>query len=104
MIGKALSKSLVEKGYKVVRVNLRGCGSGKGLSKLPYHAGCSQDLFQVLESFKKNAPDSKVTLIGFSLGANVILKLAGELGDMASAWFERCFAICTLPLVRHWQR
>ncbi len=90
-----MAKKTYDKGYRVIRVNLRGCGSGKGLSKLPYHAGCSEDLLKVLETYKLEAPDSPVTLIGFSLGANVALKLAGELGESASRWIHRCFAVCS---------
>ncbi|MBA2727245.1 MAG: alpha/beta fold hydrolase [Parachlamydiaceae bacterium] len=90
-----MAKKSFDKGYRVIRVNLRGCGSGKGLSKLPYHAGCSEDLLKVLEAYKIEAPESPVTLIGFSLGANVALKFAGELGESATRWIKRCFAVCT---------
>lgn len=90
-----IARKIFDKGMKVVRVNLRGCGSGKGLSKLPYHAGCSQDIFKVLQKCKQENPDSKLTVIGFSLGANIALKLIGELGESAKEWIETCFAICT---------
>jgi predicted alpha/beta-fold hydrolase len=89
-----MAKKSFDKGYRAIRVNLRGCGSGQGLSKLPYHAGCSEDLLKVLKAYKTEAPESHVTLIGFSLGANVALKFAGELGEMASDLIKRCFAIC----------
>ncbi len=90
-----MARKVAEKGMKAVRVNLRGCGSGQGLSKLPYHAGCSEDVYHVLKACKREDPDSKVTVIGFSLGGNIALKLAGELGESASEWMEACFAVCS---------
>lgn len=86
-----LARKFYTRGYKVVRVNLRGCGSGKGLSKLPYHAGTSGDLLAVLEAL---LPTTSLHVVGFSLGANVVLKLAGELGSQAKALVKSFAAIC----------
>jgi uncharacterized protein len=88
-----LSRKCYEKNYKVLRVNLRECGEWKGLSKLPSYAGASADILHALEACKKDAPESKIILIGFSLGGNIVLKLAGELGDKASQYFAHLIAI-----------
>lgn len=87
-----MARKLTQRGYKVIRINLRGCGSGKGLSKLPYCAGNSQDILHVVQSLKKEAPESEITLIGFSLGGNIALKFAGESGD--SGYVKRVIAVC----------
>jgi len=89
-----LSRKFYERGDKVVRVNLRGCGSGKGLSKLPYHAGNSEDILKIVEALKQENPESEITLIGFSLGGNIILKLAGELGLEANKLVSNFIAVC----------
>ena len=89
-----LARKLYRQGKKVVRLNLRGCGHGKGLSKLPYHGGTSGDVLKVLEVLKGQAPDSDITLIGFSLGGNIVLKLAGELAHEASSWVKTFIAVC----------
>lgn len=81
------ARKLYLAGFNVVRVNLRGCGTGKGLSCLPYNSGNSQDIKKVLEFL--NAP---ATLIGFSLGGNIALKLGGELDS--SKFLEHIIAIC----------
>jgi predicted alpha/beta-fold hydrolase len=89
-----ISRQLYDHGYKVVRVNLRCCGTGFGLSKKPYYAGCSHDILHVLQQL-----DEKPIVIGFSLGGNVILKLAGELGNTAKHYVESFIAVCpTLDL------
>ncbi len=89
-----LSRKLYARGIKAVRVNLRGCGSGEGLSKLPYSAGTSQDVLKVLQFLKRQAPLSRIVLIGFSLGGNIALKLAGELGAQAKDLVDRVIAVC----------
>ncbi len=90
---KRLTKKFRKKGYKVVRVNLRGCGSGKGLAKFLYHSGSSEDVIWALKELKKLYPKSPFTLIGFSLGGNIVLKLAGELGDAVSELLVQVIAV-----------
>lgn len=89
-----IARKLYEKGNQVVRINLRGCGSGKGLSKLPYSAGNSQDILKVVQALKEKTPASDIVVIGFSLGANIALKLAGELGQDAEKLVKTIIAIC----------
>lgn len=89
-----MSRKLYHNGYKVVRINLRGCGTGKGLSNLPYNAGNSHDVLRVLQELKLQTPTSDVALIGFSLGGNIVLKLAGELGEQAKEYVKNFIAVC----------
>jgi uncharacterized protein len=65
-------------GIRVVRVNLRGAGAGFGLARGIYHAGRSDDLREVVHWLDERSPGSPIGLIGFSLGANLVLKLAAE--------------------------
>ena len=51
-----IGNKFFDEGYKVVRVNLRGCGSGNELSKLPYHGGTSSDLLSVFKHLKYQTP------------------------------------------------
>lgn len=74
-----MAHRLSAQGIRVVRFNMRGCGSGRGLARQIYHCGRSEDLFEALKWLKHQAPLSPIVLIGFSLGGNIVLKLAGEL-------------------------
>ncbi len=76
-----LGVRLVHLGIRVVRVNLRNSGLGFGLARGIYHAGRSEDLRQVLAWLKDRDGLAPVALIGFSLGANLVLKLAAEADD-----------------------
>lgn len=94
-----LTNKFLVAGYRIVRVNLRGCGSGKGLANRPYNGGTSQDIFAVMKYLKEHYPHSRKALIGFSLGGNIVIKLAGELGPSARHFFSKVIAVCpTLDL------
>lgn len=88
-----MCRRLTKKGYMVLRVNLRFCGPGKGLSRRPYHGGVSEDTRYVLEWVKRLYPTSPVTQIGFSLGGNLTLKMAGEDGSKPSGNLDSCIAV-----------
>ncbi len=75
-----LTDRLFRSGIRVIRVNLRGAGRGFGMSRGIYHAGRSDDLGVVVDWMRDNAPDSPVATVGFSLGANLVLRLAAEAG------------------------
>tara|TARA_R110002110_G_scaffold124505_3_gene301904 strand:+ start:5491 stop:6501 length:1011 start_codon:yes stop_codon:yes gene_type:complete len=83
-----ITQKLNQHGITTVRMNLRGHGVGRRLASKLYHGGISEDPSAVLQHLAKEFPDSPVTVLGFSLGANIIMKLAGEykhpLGNMDS--------------------
>lgn len=66
-------------GFAVHRFNLRSCGGTETFSRSGYNAGMTCDLL----AFLKQLGASPSYLVGFSLGGNVVLKLAGELGESA---------------------
>jgi hypothetical protein len=64
-------------GFHVIRLNVRNCGGTEGLSPTLYHSGLTADLRAVVEQL---AP-TPLFLAGFSMGGNMVLKLAGEWGE-----------------------
>lgn len=96
-----LARKFYAHNYRVVRINLRGCGTGVGLNKRPYNSGNSDDIYEVLQTLKTKTPLSPIFLIGFSLGGNLILKMAGELGEEANKFVDRLFAICPVLDIAH---
>jgi uncharacterized protein len=73
-----LARRLLQSGIRVIRVNLRGAGAGFGLARRIYHAGRSDDLRHVMNWAGARLEGSPIGLVGFSLGANLVLKLAAE--------------------------
>src|SRR5215472_9653384 len=70
---RSMSAAALEAGFSAHRFHLRGCGPGAPCAL--YHAGLTSDLLSFLQTL-----DRPAYVAGFSLGGNVALKLAGELG------------------------
>lgn len=73
-----LTRLLVPKGYRVVRMTLRGAGRGLRWARRLYNATDSQDVRRVVEELRRWSPQSPIIAVGFSLGGNLVLKMAGE--------------------------
>ncbi len=73
-----LAAVLLRQGFRVVRMDLRGAGHGFRLARRAYHAGISDDLRAALAAVHEWSSPSPLAVVGFSLGGNVTLKLAGE--------------------------
>ena len=69
--------ALLARGYPVVRLNLRGAGRSRPLCGAEYHAGRTEDLRKAMSAIG-DGYGSGFVLVGYSLGANMVLKLAGE--------------------------
>ena len=77
-----VGERLYRRGCRVIRINQRGAGPGLHLARWSYHAGRSDDIRKVMELFQNVVDPSPIFLVGFSLGGNLILKTAGEAGDL----------------------
>jgi len=64
------------RGWHVVRMNMRGSGDGFALCPLLYNAGLDTDLLAALSAVAAIVP--RVAVLGFSLGANLALLMAGR--------------------------
>jgi len=76
----SFSQAALERGFGVHRLNMRTCGGTEDQCQTMYHSGLTGDPRYVIERIAERNL-GPVFLIGFSLGGNVALKLAGELGD-----------------------
>jgi hypothetical protein len=90
---RSLAQAALEAGCATHRFNMRSCGGTEHLSgRSLYHSGQTSDLLSVVRQLPHGAP---IFLAGFSLGGNVVLKLAGELGASASDLIGGVMAIST---------
>ena len=89
----SLSQAALQAGFASHRFSMRGCG-GPLSQPVLYHAGLTSDLLMVLREFR-NEGLAPLHLAGFSLGGNVVLKLAGELADEARALVRGICAVST---------
>ncbi len=82
---KGLAEKAWLRGFSVVRLNLRSCGGTEHLSPGLYHSGLTSDTRAVIEELIARDHVPAVALAGYSLGGNIVLKLAGEYGPNAPA-------------------
>jgi len=75
---------LLSLGFPVLRLNLRGAGPSRPFCRLQYHAGRSEDFAAALAALPKALAAAGVVAIGYSLGANMLLKYLGEHGAAAA--------------------
>ena len=67
-------------GFNVVRLNQRNCGGTEHVTPTFYHGGLIQDLSATVEELWKGERCERIWLAGYSMGGNLILRLAGEVG------------------------
>ena len=67
-------------GFNVVRLNQRNCGGTERLTPTLYNSGLSGDYRAVLGELIQRDGLAEVFFAGFSMGGNLVLKMAGELG------------------------
>lgn len=77
----AIARKAFASGFNVVRMNLRNCNDTEHLTPTLYHGGLSADLRAVVEALIEHDGLKRLFVVGFSLGGNMVLKLAGEYGD-----------------------
>ncbi|HEY4354357.1 MAG TPA: alpha/beta fold hydrolase [Acidobacteriaceae bacterium] len=81
VIGNA--NKLWKAGCNIVRMNMRNCGGTERLTPTLYHSGLSADVEHVMHYFVETEKLQSIALIGYSMGGNLVLKLAGDLGNNA---------------------
>jgi predicted alpha/beta-fold hydrolase len=67
-------------GCNVVRMNMRNCGGTEQLTPTLYQSALSGDVGAVIRHFTELHGLERVALVGYSMGGNLVLKLAGEWG------------------------
>ncbi|HLE62487.1 MAG TPA: alpha/beta fold hydrolase [Pyrinomonadaceae bacterium] len=69
-------------GFNVVRVNYRNCGGTEHLTPTLYHGGMSGDVHAVISELISRDGLTQIFPVGYSLGGNLVLKLAAEYGQL----------------------
>jgi len=81
-------------GMNVIRYNQRNCGGTDALAPVLYHSGLSADIDAVAREIIVRDRVSQLALVGFSMGGNLVLKLAGEWGEEARPELRAVAACC----------
>jgi predicted alpha/beta-fold hydrolase len=89
----SMAHACLSAGFVTHRFHMRTCGGTEHLTNTLYHAGLTSDLRTFLT--QRESPRLPAFLVGFSLGGNVVLKLAGELGEAAGELISGVCAVST---------
>lgn len=81
-------------GFNVLRLNQRNCGGTEELTPTLYNSGLSGDYHAVLLELIEQDRLPEVFFAGYSMGGNLALKMAGELGEDAPAELRGVAAVC----------
>ena len=81
-------------GIRTIRVDMRGFGDSTFVSKNHLHGGCSQDLLSVIRFVRKMSPLSSISLVGFSIGGNIVLRTLGKWASEVESIVDSAVAVC----------
>ena len=83
--------ALSGQGWQVVMMHFRSCSGEPNRQAMAYHSGETEDPVFFLDMLNQRFPHLPKVAVGFSLGANMLLKLLGE--NPAQKWLQGAVAI-----------
>jgi predicted alpha/beta-fold hydrolase len=96
---RSLAANAFTAGFNVLRLNQRNCGGTERLTATLYNSGLSADFRAILFELIQRDRLQHIFFAGYSMGGNLVLKLAGELGPAAPPELRGICAVCpTLDL------
>jgi len=81
-------------GWNAVRLNQRNCGGTESLTSTLYNSGLSGDYRAVLTELIGRDSLPEIFFAGYSMGGNLVLKMAGELAGGAPRQLSGIAGVC----------
>jgi len=81
---RGLASQALRRGWNAVLLNQRNCGGTERLTPGLYHSGLTGDPVAVMRELVNTDGIRDIGIVGYSLGGNLTIKLAGEMGDSGS--------------------
>ncbi|HZV02841.1 MAG TPA: alpha/beta fold hydrolase [Planctomycetota bacterium] len=104
---RGLARALVARGIEACLLNYRGCSGEDNRLLRSYHSGETKDVLVAWQRLAATRASRACGLAGFSIGANLTMKLLGEMGEAAPP-FELAVAISPpfdlAPTAKHLDR
>ena len=89
---RSMAAAALAAGFTTHRYNMRGCGGSPWHPRANYHSGQTSDLLHIARE-RQRASGLPIFAVGYSLGGNIVLKLAGELGENGPDLFAGVSAV-----------
>ena len=81
-------------GWNAIRLNQRNCGGTEFLTPTLYNSGLSEDYRAVLAELIERDSLPEIFFAGYSMGGNLVLKMAGELAGAAPSELRGVAGVC----------
>jgi predicted alpha/beta-fold hydrolase len=81
-------------GWNAVRLNQRNCGGTEALTPTLYNSGLSGDYRAVLAELIERDSLPEIFFAGYSMGGNLVLKMAGELAGAVPRQLRAVAGVC----------
>lgn len=81
-------------GFNVLRLNQRNCGGTEALTPTLYNSGLSCDIRAVVQNLIEADHLAEIFVAGFSMGGNLVLKMAAEFGQVPPTELRAAIGIC----------
>lgn len=91
---QGLAERAFSAGWNAVRLNQRNCGGTEALTPTLYNSGLSGDYRAVLYELIERDSLPAIFFAGYSMGGNLVLKMAGELAAAAPRELRGVAAVC----------
>ncbi len=91
---RGIAEKAFHRGFHVVRLNQRNCGGTEKLTPTLYNSGMSGDYRAVLEELAGVDGFERIFFAGYSMGGNLVTKMAGEYGEEHPAALRGVCAVC----------
>jgi uncharacterized protein len=89
-----IAEKAFPRGFHVVRMNQRNCGGTEALTPTLYNSGMSGDYRAVLEELSNGDGFEQVFFAGYSMGGNLVTKMAGEFGAAVPKALRGVCTVC----------
>jgi len=89
-----IAEKAYQRGFHVVRLNQRNCGGTEKQTPTLYNSGMSGDYRAVFEELTENDGFTQIFFAGYSMGGNLVTKMAGEYGNAVPRALRGVCGIC----------
>lgn len=89
-----IAEKAFPRGFHVVRLNQRNCGGTEALTPTLYNSGMSGDYRRVLEELSGGGGFERIFFAGYSMGGNLVTKMAGEFGAAVPPALRGVCVVC----------
>src|SRR5256714_7084142 len=91
---RGIAEKAFHRGFHVVRMNQRNCGGTEALTPTLYNSGMSADYRAVFEELSNSDGFDQIFFAGYSMGGNLVTKMAGEFGTSAPRALRGVCSVC----------